>query len=264
MPQDAPTQNIPVEASDVLVFTPDSLKSIAGAPSFTLRAATLRDERYFNMLLDEEGLATFNEKQIRAEAKRGLEAMWSPEDHAEHFPRIEAYWDSLDTFVALRRADPEAEWDCPESEIVRVNEILREVEEFHRPLARMKAKIRDYQAYSPVYLVAVIVTGWTGLDVPRRTERGYVVADCAARIARKLFEYEQTHAAAHGLTPGKAFQELCDACERRLTLDEEEAKNFASPSPSSENPEPSTETNTSAKAGKSQASARSSKIPATE
>lgn len=229
-------QDIPLEASETLAFTPPSLAEIDGAPTFTLRAPTTRDKRHHRRLHVEEGLAHHGSDAIRAEVLAGLKLLWSPDAYAEHAPLIEAYWDATDQFVTEKAKDPDLEWIYDAEIEAAVQDLTQRVAQAHKPLRRMMADNADFGEMSFPLMVAVVVKGWTGLDAKPVREGGYLTLDSAAGIAEALAKVEK----ANGLDEGAAWVELAVACTNRMYLLPDTAKNSESPLPSETPPESST------------------------
>lgn len=255
------SQDIPFEASQSLAFTPASLAHVDGAPSFTLRTPTWREKEFRMRLLRENSIIQHSDEAIRKEAIAGLKAGWTEEQAAEYLPQLQAFWEARDQFEMARRADDEAVWEYSPEDEQRVMVLLDAVEQIHPPLARMAADNEQFARLQPIIYLAIVVTGWTGLDVKRRLDRGYLSIDTAMEIVEALFRFEKDNQAAHGLNPGVAYAELYVALLNRFHLSEEEAKNSESPSQSTESPELSN-TTSAASNGKSPARARSRKTRA--
>lgn len=247
-------QDVPVEGSEVLPFTPASLKDIDGAPVFILRAVTSREKRFRLRMHREEGILTHTEPTIRGAIRDGLKEQWTEQQQAQFLPWIEAYWSALDEFRLIRKADPEAEWEYDEQVEDKVLELIGHLERSYRPLARMNADIAEYNEMAPKFYAAVTVKSWTGLDVTRELDRKYLTLDCVDALQDALDAFAEKH----DRDPVIAWLELYAACLNRHILNEDEAKNSESPSPSSTPPAPSSETS-GPQDGKSPASASSRK-----
>ncbi len=239
----------------MLPFTPPCLKNMEKPPTFRLRAITRRDERFYRKMFIEEGVKVHNAEAVRKEVLVGLQALWSPDAFEQHSPRITALWSAQDDFALQRKDDPELVWTYDADEEKAVSDLTRLVAESHPPLRKMMADNANYADMQSIILVALVVSGFSNLNVRSQRERGYLTTDTAEDIQDKLAELD----AECGAEAGTAWQELFVACARRMFLDEEEAGNSESPSPSSESPQPSTGKNISARAGKSRASASSKK-----
>lgn len=251
-------QDIPIEASETLAFTPASLAEIPGAPKFTLRTPTHRDKRFHRRLVTEEGVSGHGPDAIRAEVLNGLKLLWSPEAFDEHSPIIRAYWDARDDHELQLKDDSKLLWSYDADVEEGVRDLTRKVAEAHAPLRRMLADNDDFQTMVAPLLVAVVVKSWSGLAAAAQIDRGYLTVDCVENMAEALLAYEKANRAAYKLAPGTAWLELFVGCSRRMRLDEDEGNDSASPSPCETTPLASTET-TPAKDGKSPARARSRK-----
>lgn len=252
-------QDIPLEASDTLVFTPDSLKDCENLPTFTLRAATTREKRFHRRLAAEEGVRTHPPEAIREEVLRGLKSLWSQEDYERHQPIVQSYWDAGDEFALQAKDDPDLEWSYDSEIEAAVKDLTRKVQDAWPPLRRLLADNMDYATMTGPLMVAVIVEKWVGLDLPRQTDRGFLTLGCAEALREALADYEE-RAGKPGKEVGSAWTELFVACTQRMYLDKEEEKNSESPSPSEM---PQTSSKATKARGKSKASARSKKTPAT-
>lgn len=263
-------QDIPLEASEELAFTPASLEHLGdAAPVFRLRAMTARDKRYLRRLHLEENVIYFNQSALRAEILRGLQSLWSPEAFTQHSTTIKEFWDAQDEWEQQKKVhdkeqagvespEPFPAFDYDRDIRLAVEELQAKVRESWPPLRRMIADNADFPELVMPLTVAVCVKSWDGLEVKADRERGYLTITGAEAIADALGEFEKER----GLAVGVSGAELFIACNKRMYLDEEEAKNSASPSPSETTPPASSETTPSDAAGKSPASARSKKTPA--
>jgi hypothetical protein len=268
-------QDVPLEASDTLAFTPASLSNLANPPSFVLRAATHREKRHQRRLLREEGLRSHSEQELRAEVLSGLKVLWTPESFEKHSVILSQYWEALDEFrpqAAQRRkeieqaleagteAPPPLEFTFDNELVLACDTLIEQVAKSWPRLAAMRADNAEAGEMSSPITVAAIVKDWSNLDVRPERERGYITLDCAFAFETALEKIE----ADAGLEPGTAWSELQMACLARMFLNEEEAKNFVSPSLSGTHQTPSTEMTISAEAGMSPASASSTtETPAT-
>lgn len=260
-------QDIPLEASERLAFTPPSIAKVDGAPVFYLRAATTREKRFRRRLLSEEGTAYHNEQTQREEVLKALRTkLWGEEKFATHKQPLLDYWSALDDFRAQRKDNPDLEWSYdPEIEDAVIT-LLRDVESVWQPLGRMRADNADFNEIFLAATVAVVVERFTGLDCTARKDRGYLTIDCVDELAQKLNRFATKNAPGEvdaNLAGNIAWLELVNACSSRMSLDEEEEKNSASPSPSETIPAASSETKISEADGVSPAPAAASS-PSTE
>lgn len=245
-------QDIPVEASETLAFTPPSLADRDDAPSFMLRAPTRRDRRFQRRLYSELGLTRHAIDAIRAEVLAGLKALWTPEDFEKHSPVITDYWTAKDDFALQAKEDPDLVWEYDTELETRIDSLVSDVARSWAPLGKMLGDNAEFALMTDPIMVAVTVKSFTGLDVERKLDRGYLTVDAA----------EDIHDALDDMHP-EAWAELVMACVARLYLDEEEAKNFVSPSSSGTTPVRSTTTSRKGKRGRSADAASSTKTPET-
>lgn len=252
-------QDIPLEASETLAFTPDVLAHIDGAPSFTLRAPTTREKRFRRRIMSEEGVTFHSEEDLRQEVLDALRTvLWGEEKFATHSQPLKDYWEALDDYRAQKKTNQDLKWSYDEPTERALLKLLRDVEQSWSPLGRMKADNIDFNEIFMAATVAVVVADWSGLSCAKETDRGYLTIDCVDALANSM-----TKVAERKDVLGKlAWLQLFNACANRMSLDGEEEKNSASPLPSGMTPPASNPRKASAKAGKSPASARSSKTPA--
>lgn len=249
-------QDIPLEASETLVFTPASLSNIDGAPTFTLKSPTRRDERQHRRLMREQGQIRHSDEALRNEFFKGLEALWDEAAFERHEPIVRAYYEAREQFVLQRREDPEIVWEYDPAIEQAVNKLLVDVTREWAPLAKMAADNAEYNEMVAPLTAAIVVASWTGLDVKRERERGRLTVDCAEALVDALDVFEAKHKEEHSLVSGVASTELYIACMSRLYLDEEEAGNSGSPSQSTAAPQNSS---TTSARGKSKGRASSTK-----
>lgn len=263
-------QDIPLEASEELVFTPKAFANLGSAPSFVLRAATARDKRYHRRLHLEENIVSHTAEAIRAEILRGLKSLWSAETYDQHAEVLTAFWAAQDDYDQQRGLHAKEQEGLPEDKRVKFpefdydpeireacEELTRKVIEAWRPVRSMVADNADFAELTAPAMVAVVLKSWRGLQVKVTRERGYLTLSGAMAIEEALGDFEEQH----GIVRGSAWTELFVACTRRMYLDEAEAKNSASPSPS-DTPQPvSNPIETTAADGPSPASAISSATP---
>lgn len=253
-------QDIPLEGSEVLSFTPNSLKDLEGAPVFRLRASTSREKRFHRRLLLEQGIRYHDRDTIRAEVLSGLKELWDEDAFLQHSPVIKALWEARDDFELQLKDDPNLEWSYDAELENAVDELVRKVSQEWKPLRIMVADNADYGSLAAPLLVMVTVSGFAGLEVKALKDRGYLTLETVEAVEAALSALEKRH----GLVQGTAWAELTVACSQRMYLTEEEAGNSESPSPSETAPAPLSETNTSGKDGKSPELELSSETPETE
>ena len=243
-------QDIPVEASETLAFTPPSLEDHDPKPVFMLRAVTSRDKRFYRKLMRSETSA-HGIDAFRREFITGLQALSDEVSFAKYEPRIRALWERQDEFELQRKDDLDLKWDFDADEEALLTTLLSEVEAEWRPIKRMKAENADFQEMLAPITIATVVKSWSGFDVRRELSGGYLSLDCAVSLFERLEEQNPL-----------AASELFVAATRRMNLDKDEEKNSESPSPSEMTPPASNPTTTSPETdGTSPASASSSETP---
>lgn len=252
-------QDIPLEASELLDFTPASLKDIEGAPVFVLRASTSRDKRFHRRLMLEQGIRFHDQETIRREVLNGLKELWDAEAFAQHGPVIEELWSARDDFEKQLKDDPKLVWSYDVEIENAVDDLVRMVSQQWQPLRSMIADNADYGSMAAPMLVTVTLKRFSGLDVKPRNERGYFTIETTEAIEEALGKFEK----ANGLVVGTAWAELTITCSQRMYLTAEESGNSELQSPSKTAPAPSSETNTLEPDGKFPKSARSKKTPVT-
>lgn len=213
-------QDIPVEASETLAFTPPSLASREHPPVFTLCAPTGREKRYRRRLMLREGVAHHSDEQLREESLRGLRALWGEDAYADHAGRVRVYWAARDDYLLAAKLEPDLAFTFDAEEEARVLKLMENVRRHWPPLADMAADNADAQEVTASATVAVVVKGWSGLTVEPVSDDGYLTLDCVDRLAVALRQMDEL-----------AFMELMVACMNRMSLEPAMEKNSASPPP---------------------------------
>lgn len=228
-------QVIPLDATEVEPFTPDSLKEADNAPVFKLNAAIRRDRRRLRRLAILEGGITHTEEELREELLRACEKMWDADTAAKEVPRLKEYFEAVDQHrIAHKEWSKEAEaiekanadlpkpkqktvpdapaFHHPDSEEVEALEAS--VRREWRPLREM---IADNDAGTQVYplcVCAVVLGGWSGLKTPFRRTADGVPMETMEELADELHERDPL-----------AFGQVFLACSRRLFPDADTEKN---------------------------------------
>lgn len=222
-------QDIPVEASEVLAFTPKSLEDRDPKPVFTLRAVTSRDKRFHTRLYREIGLRLHNTEALRAEVLEGLKNLWTQDQYDQHAEVVQTYWEAQDQFAQQAKDDPSLQWSYDQAIEKAIIDLIGLVEEAWAPLRKMIADNAEFGQMLVPVMVAVVVKNWKGVDHRRVLDRGYLDIDCA----EALLEVVEAEFGKEAVT------ELFLACAARMRLDEDTAGNSASGSPSETTPVPS-------------------------
>lgn len=252
-------QEIPLEASEVLDFTPPSFEPLGkAAPRFTLRTWTSREKREERRLQNRLGMTFWGTESLREEVRSGLKRLWTPEHVEEYLPLIEAYWEAQDDFDLQRKDNSDLKWEYDRDLEERIIEVLDRVGKAHDPLLEMRADNADFMAMLPTLWLAIGVESWTGLKTPMVRKAGYLTVECVEKMLLEVNALAKTCGAVD-----LAVTQLIGEVVKRKRLEEEEAGNFASPSPSETTQAASTPTSTSEADGTSPASASSSKTPET-
>lgn len=178
-------------------WTPPSLRDLPEPPVFQLRPPRhgARDLRYEIMAA---GLHFHADAVIRAEAIRGLRALWSPEDAEPNVARVESLWAAMDRGEELAADDAAA-----------LDDLSARLRRAWPALNRMAADNHAFWEGVPHLAVSLATAGWSGtLNVPYRRDGRCVPLDRIEEVAKALAGIEE----AAGLQPGAAFLELSARC----------------------------------------------------
>lgn len=258
-------QDIPFEASETLVFVPDCLKFLGtSAPSFVLGTPTGRERRYIRRLYVRHGVQQHTQEAIREEVLAGLRELWARDTFDQNSAMLKHYWQAVDDFALASREDPELVFEYDAALAAACKRLPAKVAKHWPPLGEMLADNADFSELTDPIHVAVVLKSWTGLDVSPTFDEGYgyITTDCAELVQEALEALCRKHKIGTENDANPAWTELVIACYRRVSLDEEEAKNSESPGQSETNQARSNTTKARASSGKSRASANSRKTPA--
>lgn len=248
-------QDIPLEGSEKLAFTPTCLADFGERPPvFTLRTWTTREKREERKLQVRLGMRVWGKDAMRAEIRNGLKNLWTPDQAEAHLPLIDAYWEAQDNFDLQSADDPELVWEYDQDLENKIIEVLDRIGKVWPPLLEMQADNADFGAMISLVWLAIGVESWTGLNTPVERAGGYLTIDCVERMVAEL-DRMGTKA------KGQPVVELVSAVVKRKRLEDDDAGNSASPSPSETTQAASNPTSTSEQDGKSPASASSSTTP---
>lgn len=233
------SSTIPAEASEVLVFTPDSLdQKMEDPPRFRLRAVSIRERRFFDRLIIEEGVRQHGVESFREELLRGIAATAMPETAAELEPLLKAFWEASDDHAKEQAELPQEErtpFEHPHKE--KVEQLGEDVADEWPPLRKMTADNADAGTMLPLIAVAVCVSGWDNLKAEFDKKGGFITIASANSVCEQLRKVDE----ANGVTPGLSWLQLAAQAMGRIFLSKEQEKNSESPSPSS-NPPSNTKT----------------------
>jgi hypothetical protein len=247
---------IPVKAK-CFTYTPDLLKEVEGAPSFTLCYGT-RDQRYtYQELLTLKKLRKHGQDDFRRAVLSELRLDWDTEggDIEVIVDLIERYYEADSSLVAMndqwvaqalktRKANPdlddkalrkllplEPEIDMDAREVRRAEMIINEVEDKSDVMARMKRDNLRYSRMTGRCALAVLLQE-TNLEIKiKRDREGVISEETISEIDEALGKLCAKHAPDE--FDGTAFKQLCDQAMMAFVLSEEEEKNSELPSPTS-------------------------------
>jgi hypothetical protein len=246
---------VPVEASEIERFTPDSLRNLPAPPVFLLRPATGREWRQYQHALTAEGLMWHSKESYRAEALKGLEQLWSPDAFATGADRLKQHW------LLIDQKQP-----VPPAEQAAVDELSERLARAWPPLSMMLADNERFTAESLKVALSMFLVGWESFDLPYAREAGRVPLPRIDAVETKLSNVAKEALAGNIEGVGAQalpFLQLCVAASAKMNLTEAEEKNSESPPLSSGNRNGSRTTSKTKAAGPSRISGRSRKIPAT-
>lgn len=244
--------SIPVEASDMLAFTPPCLADMANPPVFHLRAITWREEQHHRRLMREAVLVQHSESELRDAMRAELERLWTADAFTRAIEVLESYWQAVDSFKAEVAEDPEAVFEF--AAMGDIDELDVALRRFSPKISGMVADNAEASDVLPLLFVATTVARVENLPEALPYTGGFLSIDGAAAIARLLKAVAGEHA-------GLAWTELMIAAIRRMRLGGEEEKNSASPSPSDTPPASSNTVTARGKSPKSEASDEATSQP---
>lgn len=220
---------IPVESSEIEAWQPPSLANLPAPPVFKLRAASGREMRKYQYVMQVEGLEYHSMDAIRGEVLVALKALYTPDLFEASAARLRSFWALLDQNAKAANGG-KVEPDPAEEEAV--NDLVERLTREWRPLARMGADNMRFVEESLRIAVSMFLVGWSGLDLAYRREDGRVPLGLIDELEEKLQAIERQAKAdqVEGVgRPGMAFIELCNAAQKRLRLTEDEEKKSSSP-----------------------------------
>lgn len=251
----------PLEAGEAEPFVPASLAHLPNAPTFYLRWGTPREKEQQRRLLDEEGASLWDESVLREELLNGMKALFSSEEFQEWEPRAKEFWDAVDTYEKENEDVPPIDREpfVFEGQSL-ILETLEQIARDWRPYRIMQADNNQYQRLLLPAIASVIIERVEGLNVPMRKRGRHLTFDSVRLALDKLDKFGRDHAPKSSVRPS---QEVQAECLKRLYLDKDAEKNFASPAPSDPTPDTSKD-GTGETNGSSTASAPSKRTRATK
>jgi hypothetical protein len=214
---------IAVEAGELEQFVPESLRNLAAPPVFTLRPASGRDWRRYQKLLRSEGLAYHDQAEFRRAALEALKSLWSPEVYETEAARLQSYWELLE-----QGGEPDPDTNAA------VTDLIERLSRADKKLSRLAADNGEFLEESMRIAASMFVVGWTGLDAPYSREEGMVPLETLDVVEQKLFDAEKKameDKVVGVAVTGVAWLQLCNACQSRLRVTQDEEKNSSSPPP---------------------------------
>lgn len=251
----------PLEAGEAEEFVPASLAELPNAPKFFLRWGTPREKEQQRRVMDEEGASLWADDAMRAELLRGMKELFSDEDFATWEPLAKSWWDAVDVHHKETQglpADEREEFVFEGQELIV--ETLEQLSRDWRPFRVMQADNNQYQRILGPAIASVIIERFEGIEAPARKRGRYLSYDSILTMFDRLDKFGREHAPSSAVRPS---QELQVECLKRLYLDKDAEKNFASPAPSDQTPDTS-KTGAGDQSGKSMASAPSKRTRATK
>lgn len=220
---------IPVASSEVLAFTPESLKEKLGdeAPKFRLRTVNERHLRRFRQEVSDDGLISYSDDEFTAEKMRAINELWSAEDAQGLKDRFNTLVESLKQGVEI-----------PAEDFTWLEELDDALFDNWKPLRVMRRKSGEWREYALRIMVSTYVIGWENLDAKHALEAGYLSRESVASVEKALRRLGEQHLGAEARHV--PFLELCAAASRQLGLVEDEEKNSPAPSQPGSTPDAST------------------------
>lgn len=222
---------IPVTSSEILAYTPESLKTAMGdeAPVFRLRPANERHIRRFRQEVSDEGLTSYSDTEFNEEKFRAIDALWTEEDAQRVKDRLTSLLEAVKQAVELTAED--AAW---------LDELDDTLFDNWKPLRVMRRKTGEWREYVPKIMVSTYVFGWDRLDAKHALEAGYLSKESVAAIEKALARLGAAHLGED--SKNLPYLELYVAASRQVGLEEDEEKNSPAPSQPGSNPDASTVT----------------------
>lgn len=175
-------------------WTPPSFRDLPAPPVFQLRPPRWgsRDLRYETIAA---GLHFHDDAAIRAEAVRGLRALWGAEEAEPNIARVEALWAAMDRGEELAPDDAAA-----------LDDLSGRLRRAWPALNRMAADNAAFWDGVPSIAVSLVTAGWSGqiLQLPYRRDGRFVPLDLVEQVAKALARIEEEA----GLQHRVAFVEL--------------------------------------------------------
>jgi|GEM_PF-1911995 hypothetical protein len=263
------SQRVPVDASETDTFTPDILKDLPNAPTFTLKATTWRQREAMEYAIEAAGLRRYHDEEVREITVEELCRLWQCDEQSEMIRRVKAYWEAIDDAVeeasnhaleteAAKEAgeeppEPLPPFEHPDAE--EMGDLMRRLTEASERIRKMGVANLRYRREIPRYNIAHALLGWTGLKTVPSFEAGVISIDSVMDLRKELME---TFGAEVGAV---AFDQVAIRSLKRIYLLPDTEKNSESPAPSASTPAPTKENGQASTNGKSPESEPSGETP---
>jgi hypothetical protein len=233
-------QRIPTHAAEVKIFTPDSLKDLPDAPTFTLKATSWREREDMEYQISEDGLARYSDGEVREIMVDELCRLWQRERTDPMVERVKAYWKAIDDHleeVSNRQLEAQAAEDAGEDpppevapfehpDSAEINELLQRLTRASQTIREVGVSNMKYRRNYPRYTISFGVSKWSGLDTQPQYEGGVITLDAVVDMEAELKQK-------FGKEKGEeAYAELAIETLKRIYLVPDTEKNSNSPAQS--------------------------------
>ncbi len=226
----------PVRAGDAVDFTPDSLKSLASPPVFSLRWATRDDKRLADIVAARSGVVRHTTRELRAEVLDTARRNMSAEDFLKTDGVLREYWKAADEY-AEAAAKYEGDEPFPDFEHPDKDAEVDLWERCQENSARLRVMISQNENYLQGLCETwfrVLCSGWAVLPTAYRRIDGAIPADDLDVILSDLVDLVEGDED----LAGKALAEIFVKAFSLRSLEDARRKNSQSLPSSSETPSP--------------------------
>ncbi len=182
--------------TEITRFVPPALATLQDPPVFLLRQPKPRETRELSYDLLCAGLRFHDLAEIRAEALRGLDQLWSPDAVAAGKERLTGFWARIDAGETLEPAEASA-----------LADLSTRLADAWPPLNRMAADNRRFVTDAPLLAAARLIAGWQGVDVGYSREANRVPLERLDRLQEALAKLDGGEV---------GFAELAGECLHRI------------------------------------------------
>jgi hypothetical protein len=224
----------PVTSGETVEFSPPSLAERETPVKFKFRWATRQDQRKIRMICAELGLEYFDERDVRRETMKALQATYEGDDLVQREHRLVGVWDSIDAF---QKAESEKTYAEGEERAVFehddekfVVDMLTELNDAWPRIRTMAQSTAEYINEVPRLWFRLVCEGWSGLETPFSKAKGIVPDELLDDVIEELSEIDES---------GLAWLEAAAKASTMRALSREQRKNSLSPVPSQPTPKTS-------------------------